>query len=52
VRTVHAGPLQRGEHVRTWDGRTDRFTDAAPGVYFMMLRTAAGTETRKVTRMP
>jgi hypothetical protein len=52
VRTVHAGPLQRGEHARAWDGRTDRFTDAAPGVYFVTLRTAAGTESRKVTRMP
>jgi hypothetical protein len=52
VRTVHAGPLARGEHLRAWDGRTDRFADAAPGVYFVVLRTAAGMQSCKVTRMP
>jgi len=49
VRTLQTGPLPRGEYVRLWDGRTDRFGTAAAGVYFYVLNTASGVQTRKVT---
>ena len=51
VRTLQAGSLSAGRYVRFWDGRTDRFGNAAPGVYFYVLRTAAGTQSAKVTLM-
>ena len=51
VRTLQAGSLASGRHVRAWDGRTDRFSNAAPGVYFYVLRTAAGMQSAKVTLM-
>jgi flagellar hook capping protein FlgD len=49
VRTVFSGALPRGEYVRQWDGRTDRFTKAPAGVYFYVLNTSSGVQTRKVT---
>ena len=51
VRTLQAGNLASGRYVRAWDGRTDRFSSAAPGVYFYVLRTAAGIQSAKVTLM-
>lgn len=42
VRTLAAGVLAAGRHTREWDGRTDRFSDAAPGIYFLVLN-AGGT---------
>jgi flagellar hook capping protein FlgD len=49
VRTLQAGPLAAGEYVRSWDGTTDRFgVSAGPGVYFYVLHTSAGTQSRRV----
>jgi hypothetical protein len=48
VRTLHAGTLAPGRYTRTWDGRTDRFSDASPGLYFVVLHTAEGTESERV----
>jgi hypothetical protein len=48
VRTLLAGNLDRGRYVRGWDGRTDRFSDAAAGVYFYVLHTPAGMQSRKI----
>ncbi len=52
VRTLQAGSMSSGRYVRAWDGRTDRFSHAAPGVYFYVLRTAAGIKSEKVTLTP
>jgi hypothetical protein len=52
VRMIHSGPLAAGEHVRAWDGRTDTFRDAPPGVYFFVLNSSAGRQSQKVTLMP
>ncbi|HYM80969.1 MAG TPA: PA domain-containing protein [Candidatus Limnocylindria bacterium] len=51
VRTLHEGMLLSGEHTRSWDGRTDRSGDAAPGVYFITLGTSTGVTTRRVALM-
>ena len=48
VRTLHAGPLAPGRYTRRWDGRTDRFTNAAPGLYFFVLNTAEGVQSERV----
>lgn len=48
VRLVHDGSLAAGEHTLTWDGRTDGFERAAPGVYLVTLGTAAGSKTQRV----
>jgi hypothetical protein len=48
VRTLQAGPLAPGRYTRRWDGRTDRFSDAAPGLYVFVLNTAEGVQTERV----
>lgn len=48
LRTLHEGRLEAGEHVVTWDGRTVGGERAAPGVYFVLLDTSVGTQTRRV----
>ncbi|HEY2953932.1 MAG TPA: FlgD immunoglobulin-like domain containing protein [Candidatus Eisenbacteria bacterium] len=49
VRTLQAGPLPPGRHTRRWDGRTDRFSDAKPGLYFFVLNTPDGVQSERVT---
>lgn len=49
VRTIQAGALAPGEYTRGWDGRTDRFADAAAGIYFYVLNTSSGTWSEKIT---
>jgi hypothetical protein len=48
VRTIQAGTLAPGEYTRTWDGRTDRFTDAPAGVYVFTLSTPSGIRSERV----
>jgi hypothetical protein len=48
VRTIQAGPMPPGRYTRRWDGRTDRFSDATPGLYFFVLNTAEGVQTERV----
>ena len=48
VRTIQAGELAPGRHTRVWDGRTDRFSSAAPGVYFLVLNTAQGVRSERI----
>ena len=51
VRTIQAGPLEPGRYTRRWDGRTDRFSDAPPGVYFFVLNTAEGVRSERIARL-
>jgi hypothetical protein len=48
VRTLEARTMAPGEHTAVWDGRTDRFRDAAPGVYVLALHTAEGIQTQRI----
>jgi hypothetical protein len=48
VRTIHAGALPPGRYTRRWDGRTDRFSTAPPGLYFFVLNTAEGVQSERV----
>jgi len=52
VRSLLAGLLDAGEYTRTWDGRTDRFSEAPGGVYFFVLHGPGETQTRKIVRRP
>lgn len=49
VRSIHSGRRAAGRFAAIWDGRTDRFSDAPAGVYFVVLHTPIGVEQRKVT---
>jgi flagellar hook capping protein FlgD len=49
VRTIQAGNLAPGEYVREWDGRTDHFSNAPSGMYFVVLHSADGKLTRRIT---
>ena len=48
VKTVVNGPLDRGRHVRTWDGSDERSMDVAAGVYFLKLTVGETEKTAKV----
>lgn len=48
VRQVHRGAMQAGTHERTWDGRDERGTEVAGGVYLVRLGTDDTSLTRKV----
>ncbi|GJM45419.1 MAG: hypothetical protein DHS20C21_22610 [Gemmatimonadota bacterium] len=48
VRGVLNESLPAGAHQARWDGRTGQGTAAANGVYFVRLKTEAGTSTKKV----
>lgn len=49
VRTLSAGNLAAGEHLRVWDGRNDEGRAVAPGIYFLRLRAEGRELTRAVT---
>ena len=49
VRTLFDGVVSSTDRSLHWDGRDDAGRRAAPGTYFVRLRTRNGTETRKVT---
>jgi hypothetical protein len=48
VRRLGRGLRPAGAHGVTWDGRTDRGTSAAPGVYFVRFEVPAGTSARRI----
>ena len=48
VRTLHAGTLAPGRYARTWDGRTDGFSNAPSGLYLFMLNTAEQMRSERV----
>ncbi len=48
VKTVVNGPLDRGRHVRTWDGSNERGLPSAAGVYFLKLTSGETEETAKM----
>ncbi len=52
VRTLLDAVLPAGRHDRTWDLRGADGRRAAPGVYFVNLRTASGSVTRRVVAIP
>ncbi len=50
VRVIESGRLEAGDHVATWDGRSDSSITAPAGVYFARLVTPWGTASRRVVR--
>ncbi len=52
VRTLLDAVLPAGRHDRMWDLRGTDGRRAAPGVYFVNLRTASGSVTRRVVAIP
>ena len=48
VKTVVNGPLDRGRHVRTWDGSNGRGQPSATGVYFIKLTAGEIEKTAKL----
>ena len=51
VRSVFDGQLATGAHSLTWDGKSDAGGSVADGVYFVALRTGAGTEVMRAVRL-
>lgn len=51
VRTLTTGERAAGRHTLTWDGRDDAGVATAPGLYLVVLRTGAGTQTRRIVRL-
>jgi hypothetical protein len=51
VREVHKGWLPYGRHTMTWDGREETGRPVAAGVYFIGVRTPAGSLGSKVYRL-
>ncbi len=49
VRVLAEGWHQAGEHMLTWNGLDSRQRVAPPGVYYYMLVTAQGAETKSLT---
>ncbi len=52
VRSLLAGMLDAGNHVRAWDGRDDGGTGVAAAVYLVRLETSERTLTRRMVWMP
>jgi hypothetical protein len=48
VATLIDGPLAAGNHVVTWNGRTDRGEEVSTGVFFYRLRSSEFDETKKM----
>ncbi len=48
VRRLEAGAQPAGDHVLSWDGLLDGGGRAGTGIYFVRVRTEAGSATRKV----
>lgn len=49
VRKLWGGELQSGRHSRVWDGRDERGTPLAAGVYFVRMKADGVEDTKKVT---
>ncbi len=48
ISTLHQGHLEAGPHSVNWNGRADNGTSAASGVYWYVLKTSTGMESRKM----
>ncbi len=48
VRRLHSGSLSTGIHEIHWDGRNDAERSVGSGVYFAVITSLAGVETRKL----
>jgi flagellar hook assembly protein FlgD len=51
VRTLVDRMSSPGSFETTWDGRDDRGTELANGVYFLRVIGPEGTTTRRITRV-
>ena len=51
VRTVASGPYSPGRYSISWDGRDASGGSAAPGLYFVRLRTSDATLERRIIRL-
>lgn len=51
VRTLANGPLARGAHAVSWDGRDDRGQAAPAGIYLYRLTANGETTTRRMTML-
>jgi hypothetical protein len=40
-----------GRHALSWNGRSDSGAETPPGIYFVALRTAGRSETRRIVRL-
>lgn len=49
VRTIVATEMAPGSYTRSWDGRTDRFSDAASGLYFFVLNGVDGRKSQRIS---
>ena len=52
VHSLHAGPIEAGQHRFHWDGRGSRGVAAAAGIYFLRTRVAGEEQVRKVVVAP
>jgi len=50
VRTLHRGPLSRGESAFAWDGRDANGKTLGSGLYFLRVHSAAGDLTTRIVR--
>jgi hypothetical protein len=48
VRNLYRGLAPSGDHVQSWDGKTDRGVAAAPGVYYIRLHTIEGDHSQRL----
>jgi alpha-mannosidase len=51
VATLRDGEEEAGPHELTWEGSSAGGTPTAPGIYFVQVRTPAGTRTSKFVRI-
>ena len=48
ISTLHSGHMEAGPHSASWNGRADNGTSVASGIYWYMLKTSTGMESRKM----
>jgi hypothetical protein len=48
ISTLHRGHLEAGPHSVSWNGRADNGTTAASGVYWYVLETSTGMESKRM----
>ncbi len=51
IRMLHDGPLTAGRRTLSWDGRDERGTDTAAGLYFVRATTPLGEESLRAVRV-
>jgi hypothetical protein len=52
VRSLIDGPVSKGSHQVTWDGRAEDGTQVEAGIYWARLTTEDGARTRKIIVVP